>query len=191
MPKQDTDFPVSELMDRYGLVRSQVYARINALKARNSELAPFKVGVKSYVNAAVLGCLDEMHRLISEEELTTSEAADHVAGATQTTIEPNNTPNMSAIQPIDVSGAIAPIEQPPESEKTAITAIKQALQGEPFARYEMLDRVAEKGWQIPTSELAAILELSTLSGQEFERYGYKFTKVGKAGAEGTWTIKRL
>ena len=185
MTKQETDFPVGALMDRYGLVRSQVYARINALKAKNPDLAPFKVGVKSYINQAVLGCLDEMHRLISEEELTTEEAAENVAGTTETSIAPNTAPNTSTIQRTELfGGAISP------SEKTPITAIQEALQNQPLARYEMLDKAAERGWQLPTSELAELLGVKTLSGQEFERYGFRFTRVGKAGAESTWKVEK-
>ena len=191
MARQETDFPVSELMTRYDLVRSQVYARINALKAQNADLAPFKVGVKSYVNQVVLGCLDEMHRLITEEELTTEEAAERVAGASETSIEPNNQQTVSAIQQTEMFGDAIALVPDEHSEKAPIVAIKQALQGEPFARYEMLDRVVEKGWWLPTSELAALLELRTLSGESFERYGYRFLRMGKAGAEGAWKVEKL
>ncbi|WP_346294215.1 hypothetical protein [Sphaerothrix gracilis] len=73
-----------------------------------------------------------------------------------------------------------------------MTTIEQALQqGEPLARYELLDRTVERGWWLPTSELAALLGLSTLSGQEFERYGYKFIRLGKAESEGAGKVERL
>lgn len=190
MARQETDFPVAELMNRYGLVKSQVYARINALKSINPDLAPFRIGVKSYINSAVLGCLDEMHRLISEDELTTEQAAEQIAGLTETSITPNNQQTLSAEHQTELSGgAIAPIEN--QLEKGSITAIKEALQSKPFARYEMLDKVAEKGWQIPTDELATLLELHTLSGIEFERYGFKFTRVGKAGPQSSWRVEKL
>lgn len=189
MARQETDFPVSELMDRYELVKSQVYARINALKSIKPDLSPFKVGVKSYVNQAVLGCLDEMHRLISEDELTTEQAAEQVAGATETSIAPNNQQTLSAEHQTELSGgAISPLDEP---EKASIAAIRKALQGKPFARYEMLDLVAEKGWQIPTDELAVLLELQALSGSQFERYGFRFTRVGKVGSQSSWKVDKL
>lgn len=187
MARQETDFPVAELTKRYELVKSQVYARINALKSINPDLAPFKIGVKSYVNAAVLGCLDEMHRLISEEELTTEQAAEQIAGVTETSIIPNNQQTLSTEQQTELSGggAIAPLE------KTPVTAIQEALQSQPLARYELLDKAAERGWQLPTSEIAELLGTKSVSGHEFERYGFRFIRAGKAGAESTWKVEKL
>lgn len=189
MSKQDTDLPVTELMNRYGLVKSQVYARINALKSRNPDLAPFKIGMKSYVNQAVLGCLDEMHKLITEDTLTTEQAAEQVAGSIQTSIAPNFQQTLSTEHQTELSGgSLIPLDEQPE--KVSIIAIKEALQGKPFARYEMLDLIAEKGWHLPTDELATILELQTLSGQEFERYGYHFTRIGKVGSQSGWRVEK-
>lgn len=166
-------------MERYSLVRSQIYARINALKERNSSFAPFKIGVKSYVTSSVLDRLDKMHQLISVDGLTTDQAADHIAG-------------MPSISPSSSS----PTSSGLTAENAAIAAIKQALHHEPFARYEMLDRVAEKGWQLPSRELAALLELDTLNPDAFnedafERYGYRFTKTDASNETDAWTVKKL
>ena len=59
---QSEDFQFSKLPDRYGIGRSQVYARINALKDQNPDLSQFTSRGKSWVNPAVLGCLDAMDR---------------------------------------------------------------------------------------------------------------------------------
>ena len=144
--------------------------------------------MKSYVNAAVLGCLDEMHRLITDVELTTEEAAQQVAGTTKIDIEPepNSSPNTNTIQKTALfGGAIAPVE------KTPVTAIQEALQTQPLARYELLDKIAERGWHLPTSELAELLCIKSLSGQKFERYGFRFTRIGKAGTESTWKVEKV
>ena len=173
-------------MKRYGLVRSQVYTRINALKAKNPELAPFKIGVKSYVNLAVLGCLDEMHRLISEEELTTEEAAEQVAGSTETRIEPaNKAPDKVTIQKTDLSGVGMAIE------KTASASLRTMAIEEPLSKYRALDEIAASGWQLPTSEIAALLGVQSLNGKQFERYGFRFIRAGKAGSESTWKVEKL
>ncbi|MDB9529929.1 hypothetical protein PN498_28340 [Oscillatoria sp. CS-180] len=34
----------------------------------------------------------------------------------------------------------------------------------PLARYQQLEEIAANGWQLPTSELAHLLRLKTLSG---------------------------
>ena len=82
--------------------------------------------------------------------------------------------------------AIATVDENP-----TINAIKIAAAAEPFGKYKMLDEVATNGWHLPSSELGAILDRKSLSGQEFELYGYKFTRMGKAGSESTWKVEKL
>lgn len=66
-----------------------------------------------------------------------------------------------------------------------------ATAAEPFGKYKLLDEVVANGWHLPSSEIGAILDRKSLSGQEFELYGYKFIRVGKAGAESTWKVEKL
>lgn len=183
---QSTDFPVSKLGDRYKMKsRSQVYARINALTEINPDLKTHKFGNKSYVNGAILGLLDAMDRLIFSG-YGLEDAAKKVCEGVSTTIQPNVDQTVSAIQQTAVSGlAIA------SDEKPIISALKTATNAEPFAKYEMLDKVAAGGWHLPSSEISAILGVKNLSGQEFERFGFKFTRMGKAGSESTWKVEKL
>jgi hypothetical protein len=90
-----------------------------------------------------------------------------------------------------VSGVTFPATGGQPSAKTSIATIRKALQEEPLARYKMLDDVAQNGWQLPTSEIAAILELSALDDDEFESYGYRFTPSGQAGEETAWKVEKL
>ena len=62
---------------------------------------------------------------------------------------------------------------------------------DPLARYRQLEEIAAHGWELPTSELAHLLGLKTLSGSELERYGFRFVKVGKAGIESAWKVEKL
>ena len=180
------DIPVSELPDRYGLVRSQIYLRLRALKERNPELTSYKSGGKAYVNAAVLECLDELNRLVTKENMKLDEAADIVTGSVSAQLSPGEQTDRPK-----VSGATAPAILGQPSDKISVATIRKALQEEPLARYKMLDEVAQNGWQLPTSELAAILELSTLDDAEFEGYGYRFTQAGQAGEETAWKVEKL
>ena len=185
---QTEDFLFSKLTERYGIVRSQVYARINALKAQNPELSQFTSRGKSWVNPAVLGCLDEMDRLVGEG-YTTDQSSEIVANKVSTTVEPNTDQTVSTEQSAIVSsvsgGAIA------TNEKPIVSAIKTASTAEPFAKYKMLDEVSTSGWHLPSSEIAAILGRKSLTGQEFELYGFRFTRQGKAGSESTWKVEKL
>jgi hypothetical protein len=177
--KQDDYFPVSELMDRYGLVRSQIYARINALKERDPDLSPFKIGVKSYLTGNMLKQMDAMHQLIRDEGFTTDQAADHLTDSPSPRIR-SSLKNQYAESTENIA----------TTESAAIAAIKQALQTQPFARYEMLDRLAEKGWRLPGHELAALLERDELADEPFEQYGYRFTKAKDSGSEDDWTVEK-
>ncbi|NEZ54324.1 hypothetical protein DXZ20_01130 [Leptolyngbyaceae cyanobacterium CCMR0081] len=162
-------------MERYGLVRSQVYTRINALKAKNPELAPFRAGVRSYISETVLTCLDEVHRLVNEEGLTTGEAADIVAG--------NSDQSAADSTEQEDSLSVSPQEAP-------LVALRRVLQTEPLARYELLDKVAERGWRLPTGELALLLGRKELTGEAFECYGYRFTRGDEEDLEISWRVEK-
>lgn len=65
---------------------------------------------------------------------------------------------------------------------------------DPLQDYEMLDRIYEKGWELPTSRLAAILQLTPATigaTNEFDRLGFHFKKVGKTGREASWSVTKI
>ena len=64
----------------------------------------------------------------------------------------------------------------------------QPTEPDPLANLELLDRVAEKGWLLSTSQLAPLLGLKSLHRAEFCRYGFRFTRVGRNGAESAWRV---
>jgi hypothetical protein len=66
----------------------------------------------------------------------------------------------------------------------------QPTEPDPLANLELLDRVAEKGWLLSTSQLAPLLGLKSLHGSEFCRYGFVFTRVGRNGAESAWRVEK-
>ena len=77
MDAQIDEMPVASLDTRYGVHRSQVYNRLEAIKRRREDLVPHRRGRKSYVSAELLGLLDGMAALIQQGS-TTEEAADQV-----------------------------------------------------------------------------------------------------------------
>ena len=60
----------------------------------------------------------------------------------------------------------------------------------PLSRFEQLQAIADHDWRPSTSELAAILGLNSLSGSSIERYGFRFTRVGKNGAQSAWKVEK-
>ncbi|MBD1918298.1 MULTISPECIES: hypothetical protein [Cyanophyceae] len=61
----------------------------------------------------------------------------------------------------------------------------------PLSRFEQLQAIADNDWRPSTSKLAEILGLSSLSGATFERYGFRFTRVGKNGAQSAWKVEKV
>ncbi|MEM9808483.1 MAG: hypothetical protein AAF959_24750 [Cyanobacteria bacterium P01_D01_bin.56] len=173
------EIPVSSLPDRYGVHRSQVYARMDALKKRDRNLIPTKRGKKSYITRQMMDYLDGMAALIQQGQ-TTSEAADQVL---------NQLPTRRADSLVDM-------RQVPSSE----LAIANQDSGfdpdfdfeELLGKLRGLQELANQNWWLSSSQIANVLELKSLPpGDEFERYGFRFTKAGKNGPETAWKIEKL
>jgi hypothetical protein len=186
-PTAVDELPLSALPDRYGVARSQIYNRINVLG-----IETIKRGKKAYVNASQIAQLDQIHGLIQEGK-GLEEAAAIVL------------PNSPVRQSRETAGQYniafmqdSPIE--PSYETTAKLELIQWLVGaiaqqqpslNPLSRFEQLQAIADYDWRPGTKELAEILGLKSLSGSEFERYGFRFIRVGKNGAESAWKVEKI
>ncbi|WP_421655743.1 hypothetical protein [Leptothermofonsia sp. ETS-13] len=179
--------PVSALPDRYGVARSQVYNRINALGITTT-----KRSNKAYVDADQLQLLDAIHTLITEQGNTLEEAAatlqqDSPVRPSRETIGQLTRQDVSPLQDSPVG----------QSYDTAghllylLSTLQQGAPPNPLERFEQLQAIADHGWQPSTSELADILGLKSLSGQQFERYGFRFTRAGKNGQQSAWRVEKL
>ena len=75
--------------------------------------------------------------------------------------------------------------------ETAAKIGQEQSSSDPLADLELLQRLADHGWLIPTSRLAAIVGLSpsTLSGRkEFNYSGFTISKAGKQGNQTAWKV---
>ena len=173
------EIPVSTLANRYSIHRSQVYTRLDALKQRDSNLVPVKRGKKAYITGHMLECLDGMAALIQNGS-TTQEAADKVLGEVQ------SSPVVS--RPVDTrhvgssSLAIASQDEAAAPEQS-FKELLEVLRG--------LQEVADNDWWLSTSQLAQVMGLRSLPPGEFERYGFRFVKAGRNGAETAWKVEKL
>lgn len=174
------ELPVATLPERYGVARSQVYHRLNALG-----LTTLKRGNKAYVNAAQLQQLDAIHGLITEQGKTLEEAAAVLQGSP---VRPSR----------ETTGHLTRQDSPMGQSYETAGQLLQLLgtfqtppPPNPLERFEQLQAIADHGWQPSTSELAAILGMKTLSGQQFDRYGFRFTRAGKNGSQSAWRVEKL
>ena len=177
MDAQIDEMPVASLDTRYGVHRSQVYNRLEAIKKRRDDLVPHRRGRKSYVSAELLSLLDGMAALIQQGS-TTEEAANQVLGQLS---------NRPADSPVDIRqvGASALAITTPEPEKPF--SIDDTLH-----MLRALQELADNDWRLSSDQIAHTLELKALpSGDSFERYGFKFSKAGKNGTQTAWKIEKL
>lgn len=169
------EIPVASLDARYGVHRSQVYNRLEALKKRRCDLVPYRRGRKSYVSAELLNLLDGMATLI-QQGTTTEEAANQVLG--------------------QLSNRLA--DSPADTRQVESSAIEVATPEKPFSiddtlhMLRALQELADHDWRLSSDQIAHTLEIKALpSGDSFERYGFRFSKAGKNGTQTAWKIEKL
>lgn len=193
----DVELPIASLPERYGVARSQVYTRLDALKQRDRSLTPLKRNRKAYADARLIAALDAMHTFIQQGD-TVIQAAKKALDLPL--IAPDNPDNFerdeNPVSPVGQSygtqdSSLVPTsDRPSDLARLADVLEARQLPPDPLNRYRALDEIAEKGWHLPTSEIATLLGMKTLNGQEFERYGFRFIRMGKAGTESTWKVEK-
>ena len=180
--------PVNQLPDRYNLARSAVYKRLDALGIK-----PERIGNKAYVNAQQIELLDDLHRFINGGG-TTAEFLD-MRGMSSS--KDNNSQQfteqssgLSTVTPdfiqlvTTIAAEVASRFQPPPPDP------------DPLAYLETLERAAQNGWLLKTSEVAYLLDLSASDiqrcGDRFTEAGFVFTAAGyRSGGEVAWRVSKV
>ena len=172
---------IKDLESRYGVARSNVYNRINGLKEKGYPLEPEKRGAKSIFNADQVQVMDALDSHIKAgTEIASFPAVSGHTGllrVSQDTWKPSHrTQDITRGDESKMVGVLL----------GALASLQPT--SDPLASLELLERVAEKGWLLSTSQLAPLLGLKSLHGAEFCRYGFVFTRVGRNGAESAWRV---
>jgi hypothetical protein len=208
-------YPVKELPGRYEINRSVLYSRLKALN-----IQPHPSGKQSYVTGEELDLLDKLHQHLQQGGITSEFVAQQTVTRQQQNktqddyqTKQSNFSNQKGLTQPDVQirqspdntrqdGLTGQLAPSPENLKLLIqevaieTAAKMSQQKEsadPLADLELLQRLADHGWLIPTSRLAAIVGLSpgTLSGRfEFSYCGFTISKAGKQGNQTAWKVSQ-
>lgn len=175
--------PVNLLMERYALVRSAVYTRLDALGIK-----PDRVGNKAYINSQQLKLLDELHQFIQSggntaeflemKGLKRAEEKSVEESSGLSTVQPDMLQLMSVFATELVSKL-----QPP------------SLSPDPLAYFERLEQAAHNGWLLRTTEVAELLKLSATEiqqyGDSFSEAGFTFTRAGyRSGGELAWKVSK-
>lgn len=188
-PTAVDELPLSALPDRYGVARSQIYNRINALG-----IETIKRGNKAYVNAQQIAQLDQIHGLIQQgkglEEAAALIRQDSPVRQSRETAGLYKLPSL-VDSPVGPSYEMTGQWELLQVLASAIASQQSSPTPDPLSRFEQLQRLADHDWRPGTKELAQILGLKSLSGSEFERYGFRFTRAGKNGAESAWRVEKV
>ena len=186
--------PVSQLGDRYNLVRSAIYTRLDALGIK-----PGRVGNKAYVNAEQLRLLDELHRFIQSGG-TTAEFLE-MKGLSRAEPNSNDSNNSSSGMSSGMSSGLS-ASQPDIMKLVAAIAAEIASkfqppppEPDPLAYFETLERAARNGWLLSTSEVSYLLDLPPATiracGDRFFEAGFVFTKAGfRSRGEVAWRVSK-
>lgn len=180
------ELPVKSLPDRYGVARSQIYNRIKALG-----IETIKRNQKAYVNADHLDLLDHLHELL-QQDYSLESAVTIILGQRPQQQGMIHVPTGVVEQSHGTAGQLEMLQALmaaiAHQQPAAAPAIPPA---NPLSRFEQLQAIADKDWRPSTSELADILGLLSLSGSKFERYGFRFTRAGKNGAQSAWRVEKV
>lgn len=175
--------PVSQLSDRYNLVRSAIYNRLDALRIK-----PERVGNKAYVNAEQLKLLDDLHQFIQAGG-NTAEFLEMRGIQKEPEQPPDMSTGLSTSQP-DIVRLVAMI-----ASEIAARFQPPVADPDPLAYFETLERAAQNGWLLRTSEVAYLLDLPPSSireyGDRFSEAGFVFTKAGyRTRGEVAWKVSK-
>lgn len=179
------EIPVASLPDRYGIHRSQVYTRMDALKKRDRNLIPTKRGKRAYITRQMLEYLDGMAALIQQGQ-TTQEAADQVLRQLPTR-RANSPVDMRQVQSSELANWQVSAGSLAARNTTATFDFEKLL-----SKLRGLQELADQNWWLSSTQLANVLELEALPlAEEFEFHGFRFSKAGTHGQETAWKVEKL
>lgn len=178
---------VSQLIERYDLVKSAVYKRLEALG-----IEPEKIGNKSFVNAAQIRILDELHEFINR------------GGTTAEFLELKGFQKSRELPPDPPSGTSSGLSTTQSDLLQFMSAFAaefaarfqpNTASADPLAYFEKLEKAVHAGWLPSTSELSSLLNIPTSEilkyGDRFSEAGFVFTRAGyRANGEVAWKVSK-
>jgi hypothetical protein len=174
------DFPIKELPERYSLARSAVYVRMKRLN-----ITAHTQGNRSYINASELDLLDDLHDFLCEDSGRTID--DFLRGLSAVELTPQAFPSTGQLARRQ-TGHI------PGQSFTEVQHLPESHAAQLRERFEFLDRAANRGWLLSTSDLALLIGLepaSVVRQEQLSRWGFTFVKcTQRTGREINWAVKR-
>ncbi len=178
--------PVADLPNRYGVVRSNIYNRLSALK-----IEPEKQGNKAYINADQLALMDALDVHVKAggklSDFRSGGLSYSPTGQVEASYRSQDTMDMTPEQ--TGLGWFGMIEAIASKVADIITIRQPSPPPDPLANLRALQEVVDQGWLLSSSQVAQLLGVKP-HGSEFSRHGFTFTKTGKVGSESAWKVTR-
>jgi hypothetical protein len=193
-------YPVKSLMERYNITRSVLYNRFKGLG-----IVPKKFGRQSYVTGEELVLLDRLHEYV--------QAGGYITGFIRNYQIDDSTESLPSEQEVERNGnkrVATPtrngnnlatqqqiLESPEVLEKVIETTVSSTVKAirasnqDSLEDLETLQRIADKGWLIPTKRLAQIIDRapSTLARKPEVQYcGFRLVRAQQEGNQSLWKV---
>lgn len=185
-------YSVVDLVTRYGVSKSNIYNRLHALADRGHAMEPEKQGKTAIYNADQVALMDQLDQHLAAggtlanfgEDISPTSPVGQIQKSYRTQDRSESTP--AALGIASMVDAIA----------TKLLALQSDRPGaappssDPLANLKALQEACDRGWLLSSSQLSPLVGLKSVHGKEFERYGFKFIKAGKNGAESAWKVEK-
>lgn len=178
----------ADLMRRYNLQsRTGLANRLNALK-----IAAYKEGKSFFVPVEAIDQLDALAECLKsgakldECALAVNEQMNNGISSTPFTSIPTErtpiTPPINIQFPSTITLRLLPED---------VFGVELLRDRDPLQQLRSLTDASDNGWHLPTSLLLELLNLRSLPRKNnglFQRLGFTFERVGRAGRETTWLV---
>ena len=176
--------PLTHVQQRYGIKRTAVEERLAALG-----ICPVKRDRTVGIMATDLEHLDVLYQHLEVGGTLDNFDVDVVLHPYAGPDEALMMAQPAEMVPANQAQKLAAFVDAVLSQRSPIDPIQDLTQ-----RLNLLEQAAAHEWLLPTSDLATALGLSRRSvgrHQQFDRYGFQFSKAGHHGSETAWRVEKL
>jgi len=202
MNTQIDSLTIKDFESRYNVTRSNIYNRINGLKEKGYPMEPEKQGGKSVFNADQIALMDSLDSYIKGGgTIGNFSELERPVGQTELSYKTQDTQSkLKPADPAPLTFGMGAMIEAIASKVLSILDLRQTEQptpqhtppaADPLANLKALQEACDQGWLLSSSQLAPLVGLKSIHGKEFDRYGFKFVKVGKNGAESAWKVEKV
>lgn len=181
-------FPVKNLPARYGIARSAIYTRMEALKIKR-----FKVGNSAYVDSTQLQLMDALDQWIQQGGTTAEflerrgQLPDPTQGSSLSASAADVTAGLSNLSP-DILEFVRMLVSEIYNQMPRPEAYR-------LANLQALEQASQANWLLSTSDVSSMINLSKKEvlklGNRFTDGGFIFTRSGfRANGEVAWQVSK-